>query len=105
MQFPERCQEHLSTTPETIPLTKNYRSRTGIVKFYNTFMGQCNWIYDGKSHRVGKTIEAHRQDAMPSVVASSAQKPADVYPEIARLVRRLIDEGKVTDPKKPFDNQ
>ncbi|MBE2196014.1 MAG: ATP-dependent helicase [Anaerolinea sp.] len=100
VQFPHRCQTHLGVHPRTIPLTKNYRSRQGIVEFYNAFMGLCNWTHGGAQHRVPKTIEAHRQDQLPSVVASSARHPDDVYPEIAELVRQLIDAGKVADPNQ-----
>jgi DNA helicase II / ATP-dependent DNA helicase PcrA len=100
VQFPQRCQSHLGQQPRVIPLVTNYRSRQDIVTFYNHFMAQCPWIEDGINYRVDKTILAHRQDSIPAVVASTATKPIDVYPEIANLVKRLIDEGKVQDPNQ-----
>ncbi len=100
VQFPDRCQTNLGVAPTTIPLVRNYRSRSQIVRFYNQFMGHCNWTNGATTYRVPKTIEAHRTDEAASVVASTAGKPDDVYAEIAGLVRRLIDEGKVKDPNQ-----
>jgi DNA helicase-2/ATP-dependent DNA helicase PcrA len=100
VQFPERCQRSLGVMPHTIPLITNYRSRQEIVTFYNDFIGHCNWQESGISYRVNKKIVAQRQDNMPSVVASTAAKPVDVYPQIAEFVRQLIDAGKVQDPNQ-----
>lgn len=100
VQFPQRCQSHLSVSPHTIPLVRNYRSRSQIVRFYNQFMGHCNWVEGASTYRVAKSIEAHRVDEAASVVASRAGKPEDVYAEIAGLVRQLVDAGKVKDPNQ-----
>lgn len=100
VQFPQRCQSNLSVLPLTIPLVRNYRSRSQIVRFYNQFIGHCNWAEGTTTYRVTKNIEPHRVDEAASVVASTAGKPEDVYTEIAGLVRQLIDAGKVTDPNQ-----
>ena len=100
VQFPQRCQTNLSVSPRTIPLVRNYRSRSQIVRFYNQFMGHCNWVEGASTYRVAKSIEAHRVDEAASVVASTAGKPEDVYTEIAGLVRQLVDTGKVKDPNQ-----
>lgn len=100
VQFPQRCLTNLLISPRTIPLVRNYRSRSQIVHFYNKFMGHCNWVEGAATYRVAKNIEAHCVDEAASVVASTAGKPEDVYTEIAGLVRQLIDTGKVTDPNQ-----
>ncbi len=100
VQFPQRCQSNLAVSPRTIPLVRNYRSRSQIVRFYNQFMGHCDWVEGTATYRVAKNIEAHRVDDAASVVASTAGKPEDVYTEIAGLVRQLIDTGKVKDPNQ-----
>lgn len=100
VQFPDRCERYLTVRPRTIPLVTNYRSRQEIVSFYNDFMGHCDWRDSGISYRVDKKIIAHKPDEAVSVVASTATKPVDVYPQIAEFVRRLIDTGKVQDPNQ-----
>ena len=100
VQFPQRCQSNLAVSPRTIPLVRNYRSRSQIVRFYNQFMGHCDWVEGTATYRVAKNIEAQRVDDAASVVASTAGKPEDVYTEIAGLVRQLIDTGKVKDPNQ-----
>lgn len=100
VQFPQRCRETLQVEPTTIPLNRNYRSREQIVRFYNQFMGHCNWLDGQHTYRVSKTIEAHRKDSLASVVASTGGSPEDTYEEIAELVRQLIDTGKVKDPNQ-----
>ncbi len=100
VQFPHRCQQQLGVAPREIPLNTNYRSRSHIVSVYNHFMTHCNWTEGGTTYRVPKVIRAHRGDQGAAVVASTAGKPQDVFSEIAHLVRRLIDTGKVSDPNQ-----
>lgn len=103
VEFPARCQRYLGINPRRISLDTNYRSRTTIVDFYSEFMRQSDWSKpDGQgAFRVAdKDIRAHRGDAQPAVVASTPAKPDDVCGEIAQLVRRLLDEGKVDNPNQ-----
>lgn len=101
VQFPERCQTHLKMAPRTISLDINYRSRSHIVDTYNRFIAQTDWCAaDGTTFRVPKTIHAHRTDPAPAVLASAPATPEDACREIARFVRRLIDEGKVENPNQ-----
>lgn len=99
VQFPERCREHLGVEPRRIPLSVNYRSRQGIVRFYSRFMDGCDWSRDdGAGHyRVDKDLRAARADEQPSVVTTCRAKADECCEEIARLVCRLIDERKVQD--------
>jgi len=104
VQFPARCQAQLGVTPTRIPLSVNYRSRKRIVDFYTGFIDCCDWSAGPEStdwyRVVDKRIRAHRADAGTAVVATTPGKPLDIYPEIAHLVRELIDQGKVKDPNE-----
>ncbi len=97
VQFPRRCAEAFGAAPTTIPLDTNYRSRRRIVDFYTDFVGQCDWRNPAGGHfRVtSKQIRAANPDAGVAVVASTWAEPNDVAAEIAGLVKRLLDAGKV----------
>ena len=104
VEFPDRCQKHLATSPRRIVLGTNYRSREDIVGFYNRFIihSPCNWLKGSKgAYRVmDKKITPHRKEKAVAVVASSPGAPEDVAEEIANLVRQLIDAKKVEDPNQ-----
>ena len=99
VEFPARCQERLANAPRTSPLTRNYRSRQRIVELYGKFIDQCDWAKRPPAtgfYRVAdKEIVANSLDAGVSVVATTPASPDAACAEIAALVRRLIDEGKV----------
>lgn len=101
VDFPDRCRLNLGVEPRVIPLTRNYRSREGIIGFYSDFLEQCDWSRDGGGQfRVPKRIRAQRQDASAAVVASAPDHSDQVCDQVAGLVRRLIDSGKVEDPNQ-----
>ncbi len=104
VEFEDRCRKRLGLEPRTIHLGTNYRSRGGIVDFCSAFIQQIDWKKGrgrkGAYRIENKQIEANSKDAGPAVVSSAPGRPDDVCPEVARLVRRLLDEGKVTDPNQ-----
>lgn len=108
VQFPQRCAQKLGMVPRAIPLAINYRSRRAIVDFYTSFIQRCDWWRDGTpgaggsgAYRVvDKDIRAHSTDTGRSVVASTFGKQDEVFAEIAKLARDLIDSGKVQDPNQ-----
>lgn len=102
VQFPQRCVDAFGVEPAAIPLDTNYRSRHAIVDFYTRFVAQCDWRDPRGGHfRVAsKQIRAHSQDAGVAVAASAPADPTDVAAEIALLVKRLLDEGKVENPNQ-----
>jgi len=104
VDFPARCRSYLGQAPHRISLSINYRSRPSIVDFYTRFMQHTNWARgDGQSGHyrvIDKDIRAHRPSTGPAVVASAPGKPVAVCEEVADLVRRLLDEGKVEDPNQ-----
>lgn len=106
VEFEDRCREKLSRSPRTINLGKNYRSQRAIVRFYSDFIQHPHFDWSkgpGKkgAYRVeSKKIVANSKDDAPAVVASAPAHPDDVCAEVAALIRRLLDEGKVSDPNQ-----
>jgi DNA helicase-2/ATP-dependent DNA helicase PcrA len=103
VQFPKRCQQHFKVRPTEVPLDTNYRSRTEIVQFTKRFIEQCNWkSADGRtSYRVEtKRLRAADKSGGTAVVTTERGKPEAACVEIATLVRKLIDSGKVEDPNQ-----
>lgn len=106
VEFEQRCREQLGRKPCKIHLGTNYRSQRAIVAFYSDFI-QCSdvdWSRDDGtpgSYRIeGKTIRAYKRDDTPAVVASGPAQPERVCAQVAGFVRRLLDEGKVSDPNQ-----
>ncbi len=104
VDFPQRCQRYLQTSPRRISLSINYRSRTQIVDFYTDFINHIDWRRNedrnGFYRVVDKNIKAFSKDDELSVVATAPQPPDAACAEIANLVRDLIDSGKVEDPNQ-----
>jgi len=101
VQFPTRCQAYLNQSPRTIALGINYRSRSHIVETYGRFITKTNWNGpDGNVYRVPKEIHAHRFDPAPAVLTNTPAYPEQSCREIARFVRRLIEEKKVQNPNQ-----
>ncbi|MBN2003472.1 MAG: ATP-dependent helicase, partial [Anaerolineae bacterium] len=104
VEFPERCGAYLGRAPHRIALATNYRSRQDIVTFYTDFMTHTDWARgDGQPgfYRVmDKALQAHRHDPLPAVVASTPAAPEAMCAEIAHLVGRLLESGKVQDPNQ-----
>lgn len=106
VEFEDRCRKKLGCPPRTINLGMNYRSQCAIVKFYSMFIQHPYFEWRkgrGKkgAYRVeNKKIIAHSKDRTPAVVATAPRQPEDVCAEVAALVRRLLDEGKVSDPSQ-----
>jgi len=98
VNFPEKCIQILGQEPNFIPLDINYRSRKCIVSFYMDFIDRWDWSREDNpnlKHRIPKNIQAHRQDELPSVVASTPNHPDVVCPQIANFVKALLDSNKV----------
>lgn len=104
VEFPSRCENYLNKTPHWIPLYKNYRSRNTIVDFFSDFIEEANWAKEsgqrGFFRVMGKKIEPDRNDNHAAVVTTPKDKPEAVCAQVAKLVGRLIDTGKVENPNQ-----
>jgi DNA helicase-2/ATP-dependent DNA helicase PcrA len=101
VEFEDRCTQHLEVKPRRIDLNINYRSRKNIVDLYTSFIDQIDWAdakQKSKYYRiVDKKIKAHSKDDHPSVVVSAKAKGEEVYAEVARFVKLLYYQGKISD--------
>ena len=106
VEFEDRCREQLGRPPRTLNLGTNYRSQRAIVAFYSGFIQHPHFDWRKEPGKKGayriasKKIVAHSKDDTPAVVASAPAHPNDVCAEVAGLVRRLLDEGKISDPNQ-----
>lgn len=103
VDFPQRCLHFFDQPPTRITLATNYRSRNAIVDFYGKYINEFNWKKPGQPGHfrvVDKDINAYRVDELPSVFTTDAAHPTTICPQIARVVKQLIDEKKVEDPNQ-----
>lgn len=100
LRFRDQCKDHLGKAPTTIKLVTNYRSRRGIVSFYNAYMDEHEWAWRGRTYREAKTIKASSSDGRPAVISAVPAKPAECADEVAALVARLVQEKRVSDPNQ-----
>jgi len=97
VQFPTRCLQYLKVEAKSIYLLNNYRSSPQIVKLYNQFIKTDESL---QQYRFDKTINAQTTSTCPSVILTSKDTDRERCEEIADLVKRLIDEKKITDPSQ-----
>lgn len=107
VMFKETVRTILGKEAKEIALDTNYRSHPGIVNLYNTYMRDSQfWTANGHMWRVRKTIKANPQ--LPAAVAAQRHAativqsgpPADVAKQVAEFIKRLLDEGRITDPNQ-----
>lgn len=81
-------------------LQTNYRSDPQIIEFYNRWMQNQSWTFDGKTFRFDKTI-VPREDVFPdtpTVLRLSAEDDTEEYhAEVLRFIRYLESEHIITD--------
>lgn len=81
-------------------LQTNYRSDPQIIEFYNRWMQNQSWTFDGKTFRFDKTI-VPREDIFPdtpTVLRLSAENDTEEYhAEVLRFIRYLENEHIITD--------
>ncbi len=97
LEFPKNFPEGEC---KTFYLQINYRSHPDIIRFYNRWMGDQRWTYDGETFRFDKTIRA-REDDFPNTPAvmrlSSSGDDDEYHEEVLRFIRYLEDNGIVKD--------
>lgn len=100
VDFENICEKEIGVRPTRIDLNINYRSRKQIVNAYTSFIEEADWSNPDnpkQAYRIpDKNIVAHSTDAKTSVVLESGKKEG-VAKNIAALVKRLKEEGKISD--------
>jgi DNA helicase-2/ATP-dependent DNA helicase PcrA len=101
VRFPERAHTRLGVAANRIQLTTNYRSVGGITEGYREFMDAQDWQAAGQTWRVeNKQVKAHRPPVGPQVVSAPKGNAVQTATLFAAAVRRLIHDGKVSDPNE-----
>lgn len=100
VDFENICEKEIGVKPTRIDLNINYRSRKQIVNTYTTFIEGTNWRNPDKPEQFyripDKNIEAYSTDSKTSVLLESGKKE-DVTKNIVALVKKLKEEGKISD--------
>ena len=93
-------EKEIGVKPTRIDLNINYRSRKQIVDTYTSFIEGTNWENPdkpGQYYRIpNKNIVAHSEDNSTSVILESGKKE-DVTKNIVELIRKIKEEGKISD--------
>ena len=81
-------------------LQTNYRSHPDIISFYNRWMQNQDWMFDGKTFRFDKTI-VPREDSFPdtpTVLKLTAEEDTEEYhAEVLRFIKYLEREHIISD--------
>ena len=81
-------------------LETNYRSHPQIVEFYNRWMQDQDWDFEGKTFRFDKTIKPCDRDFpnTPTVLRlSNSESPDRYHEEVLRFILTLKRDGIITD--------
>ena len=82
----------------TESLVENYRSRPGIVEFYDRWMAGHEWMFDGATMRFPKRIEATRAASGPEPqVIKVTAPPGEWEDEVVAFLRKLKASGRLAD--------
>ncbi|AGX43145.1 UvrD-helicase domain-containing protein [Clostridium saccharobutylicum] len=104
VQFDKKCESILGIKPQKIKLNINYRSRKRIVDFYKNFMEKEIWESQSQKgmyyRNVDKNIKAFSKDDGISVVTTICDKAVNVYNEIAKKIKEMIDKKIISDPSE-----
>ncbi len=85
---------------KTFYLKINYRSHPDIIAFYNKWMKEQQWTFDGKTFRFDKDIVAREGEFpdVPAVMRLSSENNIDEYhAEVLRFIRYLKRENIISD--------
>lgn len=81
-------------------LETNFRSHPQIVEFYNRWMQDQDWDFEGKTFRFDKTIKPCDRDFpnTPTVLRlSNSESPDRYHEEVLRFILTLKRDGIITD--------
>lgn len=102
VRFPERVQRRWGCTTRTIPITRNYRSRPDIVRFFGEAIETADWTdaAGGPPYRVEKPIAAHRKPDGRAVYSTPRLSVEEAAECCAELAEALIASNTVDDPNR-----
>lgn len=91
--------QHFQGQCKRVTLTTNYRSHPDIVRFYNRWMNDQDWMEGKTSFRYAKNIEARPGEFvdMPCVIRVHGLGQDAWNSEVLAFLHRLKESGKLTD--------
>ena len=95
LRFPQKCGK--SKECNIIKLETNYRSNSGIVDFYNTWMKETKGFKWGDKYRHQKVIRAHKKTKLntPSVIKIHTRNIDEWNESVLSFIRKLKRTGKL----------
>lgn len=100
VDFENICEKEIGVRPARIDLNINYRSRKQIVATYTQFINGADWSNPDNPEQFyripNKQITAHSTDSRTSVILESGNKK-EVTENIIKLIKKLKEEGKISD--------
>ena len=102
VRFPERVRARWGCETRTIPITRNYRSRTDVVRFSQDAILTADWADSsgGSPYRIEKRLEAVKAHDGPAVFSSPKISVEEAAEKCALLTEKLIKSGKVGDANR-----
>src|SRR5690606_4908265 len=97
LEFPSRFKKGNCVQVE---LSTNYRSHPSIIQFYNRWMEQMAWNYEGKSFRFNKVIkprEGEHADVPTVIKVSGSDGLSNWGEEVYQFLMAMKEKGKLTD--------
>ena len=96
LQFPNKFADGQC---RQVRLATNYRSHPDIIRFYNRWMSDQNWVANGQTFRFDKTIQPREDDFpdVPAVIKVSGPTPEDWHQEVLAFLHHMRDDGHLTD--------
>lgn len=97
LEFPSNFEEGACNQVE---LSTNYRSNQAIVQFYNQWIVQNNWLYNGTNYRFNKKIEANESNFIKQksiIKVSGEDGQGDWESEVYLFLQAMKKQGKLTD--------
>ncbi|MBO1626155.1 ATP-dependent helicase [Bacillus arachidis] len=85
---------------EQVELVTNYRSHPSIIQFYNQWMKQNEWSYEGKTFRYDKRIESREGDHSDGgavIKVSGSDGMRNWEEEVYQFLTHMKEKGKLSD--------
>ncbi|MEM5007393.1 ATP-dependent DNA helicase [Priestia megaterium] len=97
LEFPSKFENGKC---KQVELSTNYRSHPLIIQFYNQWMKQNNWSYEGKTFRYDKQIEpreGNHPESRTVIKVSGSDGLRNWEEEVYQFLISMKEKGKLTD--------